>query len=238
MNNYYPYDDYQTDSDLYKDLTDEERISLAVKQVIVYIVMLTVGLLLCAILGSCTTHQQLTEHHVRTIVADMMATELQADTHTNHTVLNVDSMVSSSVRTAFAEWQSQQTERETTTETITSYVDSLGRAVRQEQRTTQRELSRQEQQRYQEQIEQIQQQMQQQLTDRDSLWSQRLTEIQQHLNDSLAAQRDLVKHTDTTKAVSWWQRLWNQCKGAVIGMVIILIIVFGKRHIKRLTEND
>ena len=237
MNNYYPYDDYQTDSDLYKDLTDEECIILAVKQVIVYIVMLTVGLLLFAILGSCTTHQQLTEHHVRTIVADMMATELQADTHTNHTVVSVDSMVSSSVRTAFAEWQSQQHETETTTETITTYVDSLGRAVRQEQRTTQRELSRQEQQRYQEQIQQMQLQLQRQIDTLDSTWHQRLTQVEQHLRDSLDSQRQQVKDTTAASPLTWWQRLWQQARGMIIGMALILVILFGRKFFKSKINN-
>ena len=186
------------------------------------------------LLTACTTHQQLTEHQVRTIVADMMATELQADTHTNHTVVNVDSMVSSSVRTAFAEWQSQQHETETTTETITTYVDSLGRAVRQEQRTTQRELSRQEQQRYQEQIQQMQLQLQRQIDALDSTWHQRLTQVEQHLRDSLDSQRQQVKDTTAASPLTWWQRLWQQARGAILGMAIILVILFGRRYLKRI----
>ena len=196
-----------------------------------------VGIGVLIMLTGCATEKQLTEHHVRTIVADMMAKQSQQDTHTHEQTLNVDSMVSSSVRTAFAEWQSQQTEKETTTETITTWVDSLGRAVRQEQRTTQRELSRQEQQRQQEQIEQLQIDLQRQLSQRDSLWSQRLTEIEQHLSDSLSAHRDLTKQTTATSPLTWWQRAWLWLKGIMAGALILAIYIFGRRHIKRLTNN-
>ena len=186
-------------------------------------------------LTSCTTQQHLTEHHVRTIVADMMVQQAAQDTHVNQQTLNVDSMVSQNVRTAFAEWQSEQTEKETTTETITTYVDSLGRAVRQEQRTTQRELSRQEQQRYQEQIQQMQLELQRQLSSLDSTYALRLQQVEQHLTDSLNHVRDLQKQS-SAPALTWWQRFWNQCKGMIIGMAIILLIIFGKRHLKRLTN--
>ena len=187
------------------------------------------------LLTACTTHQQLTEHHVRTIVADMMATELQADTHTNHTVVNVDSMVSQSVRTAFAEWQSQQTEKETTTETITTWVDSLGREIRQEQRTTQRELSRQEQQRYQQQIQQMQLELQRQLSSLDSTYALRLQQVEQHLTDSLAAHRDLQKQT-AAPALTWWQRTWSWLRGLLAGAAIALIYIIGRRHLRKLTS--
>ena len=57
------------------------------------------------LLTSCATEKQLHEREVRTIVADMLASQSQTDTHSHSQTLNVDSMVSQSVRTAFAEWQ-------------------------------------------------------------------------------------------------------------------------------------
>lgn len=189
-------------------------------------------------LTSCATEKQLHEHEVRTIVADMMAKQSQEDSHSHQQTLNVDSMVSQSVRNAFSEWQSQQTEKETTTETITTWVDSLGREIRQEQRTTQRELSRQEHQRQQEILQQMQLEMQHQLSERDSLWSQRITELQQHLSDSLAAQRDLVKHTDTTKVVSWWSNAVSWLKGILAAVLIISLYIFGRKHLRKMEEND
>ena len=58
--------------DPYKGLSDEERIKAGCMQVVVVIVMLIVGLALCALFGSCTTTkyvpvtEQHTEHHWHT----------------------------------------------------------------------------------------------------------------------------------------------------------------------------
>lgn len=58
--------------DPYKGLSDKERIKAGYMQVVAYIVMLVVGLAICALFGSCTTTQyvpvteQHTEHHWHT----------------------------------------------------------------------------------------------------------------------------------------------------------------------------
>lgn len=58
--------------DPYKGLSDEERIKAGCMQVVAFIVMLIVGLALCALFGSCTTTkyvpvtEQHTEHHWHT----------------------------------------------------------------------------------------------------------------------------------------------------------------------------
>ena len=58
--------------DPYKGLSDEERIKAGCMQVVAFIVMLFVGLALCALFGSCATtkyvpvQQQHTEHHWHT----------------------------------------------------------------------------------------------------------------------------------------------------------------------------
>jgi hypothetical protein len=58
--------------DPYKGLSDEERIKAGCMQSVAFIVMLIVGLALCALFGSCTTtkyvpvQQQHTEHHWNT----------------------------------------------------------------------------------------------------------------------------------------------------------------------------
>jgi len=62
----------QTGYDPYKGLSDEERIKAGCMQVVAFIVMLIVGLALCALFGSCTTTkyvpvaEQHTEHHWHT----------------------------------------------------------------------------------------------------------------------------------------------------------------------------
>lgn len=69
MENYY-YDPYSlTSYDPHKGMTDEERLKAGCMQVVAYIVMLIVGLALCALLGSCTTTKYVTmpEYHNDTV---------------------------------------------------------------------------------------------------------------------------------------------------------------------------
>ena len=175
---------------------------------------------------SCSTHKELHEEQVRTIVADMIQKQQQTSSHVKQQQENVDSMVSASVWQAMQEYAAQEHEKETTTETITTWVDSLGREMRQEQRTTQRELSRQEQQRQEQLLQQWQLETERRISLLDSLWSQKLSEVESHLRDSLAAQKDLLKQSDATKAVSWWTKTWAWLKGVLIGLMLAVILYF------------
>ena len=58
-----------TDYDPYKGLSDEERIKAVCMQVMAFIVMLIVGLVLCALFGSCTTtkYVPVPEYHTDTL---------------------------------------------------------------------------------------------------------------------------------------------------------------------------
>ena len=57
------------DYDPYKGMSDEERIKAGCMQVVAYIVMLIVGLALCALFGSCTTtkYVPVIEHKTDTV---------------------------------------------------------------------------------------------------------------------------------------------------------------------------
>jgi hypothetical protein len=59
----------QTGYDPYKGLSDEERIKAGCMQVVAFIVMLIVGLALCALFGSCTTtkYVPVPEYHTDTL---------------------------------------------------------------------------------------------------------------------------------------------------------------------------
>jgi hypothetical protein len=56
--------------DPYKGLSDEERIKAGCMQVVAFIVMIIVGLALCALFGSCTTtkYVPVIEHHTDTLI--------------------------------------------------------------------------------------------------------------------------------------------------------------------------
>lgn len=194
-------------------------------------------LMLAVLLTGCATKKELHEEQVRTIVADMLGRQQQTDTHVGQRTENVDSLVTASVWQAIEEYASRQTEKETTTETVTTWVDSLGREMRQEQRTTQRELSRQEQQRQQQMIEQWQSQTERRIRSLDSAWSCRLQEVESHLRDSLAAQRNLISQTGTSDGLGWWQKAWARFQGVIIGAVLAVLIILTRKWWSRIVKT-
>lgn len=239
MTDYNPYTSlYQPDNDPCKGMSDEERISLAVKQIVGYILVLAIAMLLCALLSSCSTQQQLTEHHVRTIVADMMAQQSQQDTHVTADSYYLDSALTAQMQIIKSEINAREQQTETVTETVTTAIDSLGRQLRTEQRTTTRILSREEQQHIDHQIQQVEQRWQSRYNHLDSLYRTMESRIQAHWEDSTATHKDVQKQTNAALAIPLWQSLWMQFRGVLIGMAIILFIILGKRHLKRLTRDD
>lgn len=177
----------------------------------------------------CATKKELHEEQVRSIVADMLSAQEQTETHVIQQITNVDSIISVVWQRTMDEMSRQEQEHEITTETLTETIDSLGRVVRQSQKTTDRTTSKQEQQR----IEHLQQSMQQQISKavktQDSLWQQRFETYQQHISDSLAAQRDLIKQTDPSKTVSWWTKTWAWLRGVIIGLGIAALLLLTRK---------
>ena len=58
------------DNDPYKGMSDDKRMKAGCLQLASYIVMILFGLMLCALLGSCTTtkHVPVIEHHTDTLI--------------------------------------------------------------------------------------------------------------------------------------------------------------------------
>ena len=224
MNDYLnPYQaPYSPETDPYKDLTDDERLRVALGQCVAYFLMLLVGLALCALLGSCATKKELHQLERRVQTVDQMARQAAQDTHVTEDRSWVDSMVSSRVHSFVAEWQAREQQTETTTETITNSTDSLGRQQRTEQRTTTRTLSREEQQREQQLLQQLDQRWQSRYDHLDSLYHALETNIQTHIADSFYNSKDVVKEP-VVNAVPWYLKLWYNFKTCVI---ILLVFAF------------
>lgn len=187
---------------------------------------------LCVV--GCASHKEIHEHQQHTVNVDSMATEAKHEAHKQETTQDIDSIVTASVWAAMQEYASQEHEKETTTETITTWVDSLGREMRQEQRTTQRELSRQEQQRQQQQMQQMANEMRSHIQTLDSTYNERLAQVEKHLKDSLAKTLDQVKDTNGTQALTWWQKTWSWLKGIVVGIVIAVLFIVGRKYKNRI----
>ena len=72
-NDYWAHNRY----DLYKGMNDDERMAAGCMQMTAFIVMLLVGLAVCALLGSCTTTEYVTVEKVRTDT--LIQTKVQKD---------------------------------------------------------------------------------------------------------------------------------------------------------------
>ena len=179
--------------------------------------------------GSCATKKELHEHQTHTVEADTLATEAKTDVHTTKHDERIDSLVTASIWAAMQEFVKSEQEHETTTETLTETIDSLGRIIRQQQRTTDRTVSRQELQRQQEQLQQISTDLRRHVETLDSAWADRMTRFESHLRDSLATTIDRISETNTAPALTWWQKLWQQWKGFLAGVVICSVLFITRR---------
>lgn len=182
-----------------------------------------------AAFGSCATKKELHEHQTHVVEADTLAREAKHEGHAQQTAVNLDSIVTASVWAAMQEFVKSEQEHEVTTETLTETIDSLGRIIRQQQRTTDRTLSRQELQRQEQQLQQLSIDLKKHIESLDSLWSERVSSIETHLRDSLSAQLDKQSVSEAPKAATWLQKAWSWLKGILIGIVIGVFAVAGKR---------
>ena len=193
---------------------------------------LTVAVVVAALVAtcsSCATTKELHEHTSHTVEADTAATEAKHEGHTQQTTADLDSIVTASVWAAMQEFAKSEQEHEVTTETLTETIDSLGRIIRQQQRTTDRTVSRQELQRQQEQLQQLSADLRRHVSTLDSAWADRIETFESHLRDSLATALDRISETSAAPALSWWQRLWQQWKGFLAGVVICSVLFLTRR---------
>lgn len=179
--------------------------------------------------SSCGTKKELHQHTTHVVEADTMATEAKHDGHVSQTVQDLDSIVTASVWAAMQEFAKSEQEHEVTTETLTETIDSLGRIIRQQQKTTDRTVSRQELQRQQEQLQQLSADLRHHVSTLDSAWADRFETFESHLRDSLATALDRISETNAAPALSWWQKLWQQWKGFLAGVIICSVLFLTRR---------
>lgn len=172
--------------DPYKGLSDEERIKAGCMQVVAFIVMLIVGLALCALFGSCTTTkyvpvaEQHTEHHWHT----------------------------DSVR----ERDSTHTERETVIRELDSAaMAKYGIQMQANQRAW---LV-------------LQREMEQRLRELEHMTATRDT-----IHDSIPYPVDVIK--EVPAKLTWWQQTRLHLANILLYLILIVaVIYFGRRHLKR-----
>ena len=100
------YNPYMPDTDMYKDMTEDERFKCALWQAAVYLAAIIVGLFICALFGSCATKQsteQTTDIRHLTQITERMDSLMHATSTWQQTMYEkqsslVDSFKKSEVR--------------------------------------------------------------------------------------------------------------------------------------------
>lgn len=202
------------------------RVGGAFAAVIVYALFAVGIVVMCS---SCSTKKELHQHTSHVVEADTLAQEAKHDGHVSQTVQDLDSIVTASVWAAMQEFTKSEQEHEVTTETLTETIDSLGRIIRQQQKTTDRTVSRQELQRQQQQLQQLSIDLQRHIAVLDSSWADRIETFESHLRDSLATALDKYTETNAAPALTWWQKLWQQWKGFLAGVIICSVLFLTRR---------
>ena len=111
---------FNTGYDPYKGMNEKERIKAGCMQVVAYIVMLIVGLALCALFGSCTTtkYVPVIEHHTDTLIQ----TKVQKDSIWLHDSIHVTEK-GDTVR--IERWHTKYVEKQVHDTTYINKTDSI-----------------------------------------------------------------------------------------------------------------
>lgn len=155
---------------------------------------------------ACSVKKNLSERHVRTIVADTLSRQAVEDKRLSVVKNYADSLITAMFQQYSTSRSSHEENQETVAETITTTTDSLGREQRTEQRTTTRTMQRDRQ----EQTEQIRTTLQREFSEKLALaeydYRRMLSEAQSHWNDSLNTLRQQMTRRDSQPVFPWFLR--------------------------------
>lgn len=214
-----------------KDLTPEEQEQLRYTHVFygcaTYAVAFVLAIILCALLGSCTTPKIIdrTEHHHSAI--DTLSIQAAVDARMTSWHERMDSLFRERTSQFSSEQHSSTDQKELITETVTTTTDSLGRAVRQEQRTISRDLHQQQQQIALRIEREMESRLQTAIDRQDSIWQQRLDAAM-----SRREQTDSIHNTVTPVPQDnrpWYRRCADHLQWLVIGIVLAVALWITRR---------
>lgn len=220
----------QSEDDMMKDMTFEDRLRLCVLEVISFFLVLVVALVVCAIISmltGCSTPKTVENHHHHYEQADTLAIQAQVDKQLKSWHEQMDSSWRQRMEEYSASMTSNEDQKEKVTETITTWTDSLGREMRQEQRTTERSLSRMQQQTEQRLSREFEQRMSVVVDSVNDIWQQRFNALQTHFEQTDSTH---VKETPATKTeLPWYKRWWQTLKDYLLTAGIVLLIITTRR---------
>ena len=227
-----PY--YLTDPeapDPYKDLDENQRVSVAILQGVLYFIGMLVAILFMGLLSGCTVPRAVEEHHHHHYETDTAAVNRQIDGRLTQWHSETEAFVREKLEQFSKQQQQSEQQHETITETVTVSLDSLGREIRQEQRTISRDITRE--------LQSVEQHITREYESRLSTVVDSLDAAWQERYDSLSArvaQMDstLVKKTPVGDARPWYRR-WGDALlymiiGAAAACAVWLIRRYWARH--------
>lgn len=213
----------QSDKELFKKMTDEERIVAAVLHIACYIVALVIAMLLCIIFQGCSTPKIVEQHHYHESAVDTAAIKALVDGRMTSWHQQIDSSWTQRWQQYVNEQSTEEHERERITETVTTFVDSLGREVRQEQRTTERDMTRQQQQREERLVQEWESRLQRALDERDSAWQEKLEAIAVHQEQKDSTSSVVTPAPEDNRP--WYRRWWDNVQWLALGGAVVLLLL-------------
>lgn len=219
----------QDSPELPKNMSDTDRLCVALSQLVGFIISLTIGIFICWLFSGCATRKVIEEHHH--YEADTLAVKAQVDHQLNSWHERMDSTWHQVLSQYTSQQQQSEQQHEVITETVTETVDSLGNKIRQEQRTISRDITRELQQQEQRLTRELETRIHSAIDSVNADWQQRLNVLQKHVlqNDSIRKETEIGNQ----KATPWYQRIGNILIVALLGFVLGFIVMFIYKYFKK-----
>lgn len=229
MNPFYnPFEPLMQNPDVTKDYSEDEQLRLAASHVIGYLIALTVGLAICALLSACSTQRIVEQYHHHHYEADTAAVRAAVDSRLQSWHEESEAWLRQAFSEQSSSWSSHEDQRETITELITVSSDSLGREIRTEQRTANRSIINGQRSMVNSITREYEQRLRVAVDSVGSIYQQRY--------DSLAAR--VVQLDSLSKSVQsgspaskpWYQRLFEQWHYFINGFLIAVVLWLTRRY--------
>lgn len=191
------------------------------------VVGFVIGLLICALLNSCSPKVTMRTENIR---VDSAAVSRQVDASMNRWTQQTDSMLQQTLN-LYIGWQlSAERQHETITESIVTSTDSAGREVRTENRTISRDVAIDRTQSEQAMSQELDSRVSTAIAAYDSIWSFRLDSMA-----SVIAKHDstYISQSDATAQDNrpWYKRWWSALKNVLAGIILGICLWFTIKNI-------
>ena len=215
-----------TGYDPFKGLSQKQRLRTGLYGCAILVLSFMLGILLCMLMGACSTPRAVEEHHHHHYEADTAAVHAQVDRQLSSWHEDMTQYFNQKLEQYTSQQQQSEHQQETITETVTETVDSLGNKIRQEQRTITRDITRELQQQEQRITQEYEQRLNHAIDSVSALWSQSYDSLASYISQMDST---FVKKTPVGDTRPWYKRLWDNFRVAFICLLIAIVIYLTRR---------